>query len=542
MQISADVANGDRLEGERTITVTVVSDALVTQVEFYVNGRLRETDRSRPYEFFLDALTEDEGDIELAFEAYAADGTNAKLTVRAVIDNGLELGLDHHLEAAQDALSDANWDEAIHHGRVALKIDPQNAPANIVMARANLGKGVLDLAQKFAIEARELDPNNRAVADVYAGITLRVAFDALATGTDRMELIETVHDAITTAAGIRRETMDQMVEEFGQPNDDNLLQYADLLISAHRYSLVIQTLRPVFEADQENSEVANRLVYAMIRAGRIRDAAQTFRLYERFGYMDGYAYALRAILEQYAGETQASLDAEREALLSDPAGRGVRSAQAYLALARGNVNALSQLVSSLAQSDDQSPITNYYLAATQFSLRDYNESRRASRIALLADPLMYDMYIEHANQSIYFALEANLPTREREHQLMFARAYAEGALAARQESFEALTALCLIETMLGNYSAAIGYGRGAIAAGPQYGPAFYALAGALDASRANVPVGEQQGVLTEARSILQRGIEIDENLRGRQIPSPEIAWQYFYANGRIPLVAPPARS
>lgn len=542
IRIGVDVANGDRLAGERQFTVTVTTDSLVTQVEFYVNGRLRETDRSRPYEFRFDALAEDEGDIELAFAAYTADGTNARVTINAIVDNDLDLGLDHHIEAAQEALTESKWDEAIHHGRIALKIDPRSADANIAMARANLGKGVLDLAQKFAIEAREIDPNSRAVAEIYSLITLRVAFDAMAQGENNADLIDTVQDAITTAASLRRQTMDQAIEEFGDPTDENLMQYIDLLLEGHRYSLVIQRLRPMFDADQQNTEVANRLVYAMIRSGRIRDAAQTFRNYERFGYMDGYAYALRAILEQYAGERQASLDAEREALLSDPAGRGVRSAQAYLALARNNPAALAQISSSLAQSEDQSAISNYYLAATFFSLRDYNESRRVSRIALLADPLMYDMYIEHANQSIFFALEANLGTQEKEHQLNFAKAYAEGALVARPESFEALTALSLIESMLGNHEAAVRYGRGAIAAGPQYGSAFYALAGALDASRADVPPSQQQSILAEARSIMQQGVAIDENLRGKQIPSPQVAWFYFYSNGRIPLVAPPARS
>ena len=57
------------------------------------------------------------------------------------------------VEEGNAFLVDQKWDEAIRSGRVALKAKAGYNPARILMARAYMGKGVMDKAQQFAEDA-----------------------------------------------------------------------------------------------------------------------------------------------------------------------------------------------------------------------------------------------------------------------------------------------------------------------------------------------------------------------------------------------------
>jgi predicted Zn-dependent protease len=258
------------------------------------------------------------------------------------------------------------------------------------------------------------------------------------------------------------------MDKFGPMTDTNKLAYADMASSAGRFSLAIDALAPEFEKNEVDSALANRLVYAQIRAGRYSDARKTMARHTRRGAPDAYGYALSAVIENWFGDEAAANSAEREALLNDPTDMGVRTAQAFLALRRGNPAAFASITTGLAQSAGASPITNYYLTALNYRQGNYSNADATFQTALLD----------------------------------------------------------------GNWDEAIRLGQAAVAAGPEYGAAHYALAGAYFGANKN-PEGIRQ--MTEAA-------KHDKYLDGIRAPKPEESWRYFYRYGRTPLLAPPTTS
>lgn len=527
--VNSTTKSGDTIKGTFKFRVTVESQSLVSQVEFYIGDKLAATDDSTPYEFVLDTLMYPDGPLALTVSAYNAGGENKKLVLNVKVDNGLALGAAHHIAIAETALTGKKWDDAIEAGRVALKIEPTNNSARMAMSRAYFGKGVYDLAQKFAEDVVNSDDANIPARELLSGISLRQAFRAMQLSSDREQTIRTVTSAMKTAAKSRNDAMSQRIDSFGPVTDANRLRYCDLLIEAGRFSLVMNQLEKKFDADENDSEVTNRLVYAMLRGGRYADAQKIMTRHTRRGEPDAYGYALKAILDNWMGNDAASANAEREALLNDPTNVGVRTAQAYLALRRNNLGTFASITSSLAESEGALPVTNYYLTAMYYLQAQYSNSQSAFEAALLADPSKVHVYLERFNQSISYYLSTRPTGDEKRYQLGFARAFAEGALEAKPDSFEALTALSLLAMFEEKWDDAIRFGQAATAAGPEYGAGHYALAGAYFAAQMN-----QQGTAS-----MTTAAKCDKYLDGIRAPKAEEAWRYFYRYGRTLLLAPP---
>ena len=221
--MNVNTKNGETIAGEHTFAVTVQADSLVTSVEFYVGDDLRDTDESTPYEFRIDSLNEEQGAKKITFAAYTQDGQSAKLVLNVTFDNGLGLGVDHHIDAGQTAFANGDWETAIQHGRVALKLAPNDNRARMLMARANLGAGVLDLAQKFAEDVVAQEPQNRPALDLLSAIHLRRAFRTMSGANDRTAMLETTRSAFTAAAESRRRSLEAAVDGFGDVTDANIL-------------------------------------------------------------------------------------------------------------------------------------------------------------------------------------------------------------------------------------------------------------------------------------------------------------------------------
>lgn len=535
--INVDVKDGETISGEKTFRVTVISDNLVTKVEFYVGDDLRGDDDSTPYEFKLDTLAEKEGDIKIRFAAYTSEAESASKTLNLKIDNGLGKDAQWHVGRGEEALAESKWDEAIRSARTALKLQPGFNPARLVMARAYLGKSVLDQAQKFAEDVLETDKNNAMARDLLAAINLQKAFNTFSRGTgDRDSTLKIIADALKEAVKNRKAVLDAQLDGFGAVTDANRLQYADLAIKAQRYSLAIDQLTPLFRKDTRQPEVANRLLYAQMRTSRLRDAFVTLQEYLKGNRVDGYGNALVAILNYQAGDIQKSLDAEKEALLSDPESLGVRTAQAYLALKRGATTALSKIATQLEQAEGQRPEVLYYLSTVNYQMGNLDEAARIFQRCVLADPVCYDMYIERANEAIAVSLRGTPATddearkADRKYQQKVARGFFEAALEARPESFEALSGIALLNLIEGNKSEGLRLAQAATKAGPEYAAGWYALACALGETNKG---SEGMAAMTNA------GKWDQANLQGMAIPKPVEAWRYFARHGRTPLIAPP---
>lgn len=529
--VNSATKDGDTIKGQHRFRVTVQSQSLVSQVEFYVKGNLVATDESTPYEYTIDTLGFDDGPLAVVVAAYNADGNSQRTTLNLTVDNGLAKGVAFHVGVAEGLLIEQQWDQAIQAGRVALKINGTDNSARSVMARAYFGKGIYDLAQKFAEDVVESDPSNVAARELLSGISLRQAFRAMTTSSDRDQTLTIVSSALRSAASSRRSALSAMIENFGVVTPENRMSYTDMLMEAGRFSLVIDQLAPVFNIDERDSQLANRLAYAQLRAGRYAEARTTMTRHVRRGDPDAYGFALKAVIDDWFGDAQGSANAEREALLYDPSDLGVRTAQAFLALRRGNNATFASIATNVAQSTSASPITNYYLSAMYYLQAQFDNSDNAFQAGLLADPAMYHLYIERFNQSVSFYFSSNPSGDDKSYQIAFAKSFAEGALEAKPESFEALTALALINFIDGKLDDAIRLGQAAVAAGPQYGAAHYTLAGAYFARNMSL---EGQKAMVEAA-------KYDKHLDGIRAPKVEEAWRYFYRYGRTPLLTPPTR-
>lgn len=532
--LTPNVKDGDSISGEFTFKIGVQSDSLVTSVEFYVAGDLRDTDDSTPYEFAIDTLNEPQGTLEVTFAAYNQAGESSKKTFKVKIDNGLDKGAAFHVDKGMDAMRDSKWDEAVWEARVALKVDPNNNAAKILMARANLGKGVLDLAEKYAEDAATAQPDSLDVMNLLSVVNLHKAFNTYSRGGDKAEAVSAIRSAMVRSAEMRRKVLVNAVETFGAVTDANRLAYCDVLIQAGRYAAVVSELDPMFRKDMKNNDVANRLVYALIRNGRFKQAAQVLENIRKYGSQDGYGFALRACFNAYLGETQAALDAEKEAILDDPTGIGVKTGQAYLALRRVDTKTAANVLTALSNTQGHDPVVNTSMSALAFMVGDFDMSRDRFQTALLAEPACYDMLVERANQSIWFSMRTDLSDDAdyAKRQRALASAFLDAALAARPESFEALTGLSVLALLDGRKDDAVRLSKAAVGAGPEYAAAQWAYCAALFEANRN---DEAKAAAKKAASLDSKGLE------GLPYPTAKSAWQYFYSKGRIPYLLAPGK-
>lgn len=530
VKVTVNIGDKSTISGQASFRVSVQSKNAVNQVEFYVGDDLRATDDSTPYEFPLDTIAEKEGPIRVKFSAFTSEGDRGEKVLELNIDNQLDKGADFHVERAKECVANSKWDDAIAAGRVALKAKEKYLPAQIVMARANLGKGVFDAAQKFIDDALGQDPNNPEILQLASAIRLKAAFMTLNHGGDKSETAKAIKQALLAAVQARSTYLNNALEKFGSVTDANRMAYVDTAILAHRYSRAIDALAPVWKKDFKNTAVANRLLYAQLRSSRLSDAAQTIADYEKFGSVDAYGNALRAIFYNRVGKTDQSNDAEREAILSDSQDLGVRTTQAFLALIRQNKTALAQISGDLAKDEGNRPIVNYYLSTILFVNGYFEESQNAFQKAAMSDPANYDMFIEAGNQAVVLANQPSAKSDDKKLQMAAARAYFEVALTARPDSFEALTGLAVLDLMDGKTEDAARRARAATAASKEYAAGHYALSAALGT------MGNSQEAIKSADVA---GKLDDANLGGRGIPTVMQVWQYFYRYGRMPLITPP---
>ncbi|MCX7800189.1 MAG: Ig-like domain-containing protein [Fimbriimonadales bacterium] len=557
VQLSLNIADGDVIDKARTIRVRVTAEDPVTQVEFFVGEDLRDTDSSTPYEFRIDPLDEQEGDLTLTFAAYTTEGDSARKSVRVRIDSGASKGADFHVRAAEDSLQESKWDDAIHSARVALKADANSVPAKLAMAKAYFGKGVLDSAQRYAEDVLAADPNNAQARQLVAAVNLRRAFGVSASA-DRLQNLESIGSALKAAVNARKAILESQLEALGQPTEANLLRFADTAILLGRFRMAANALRPPFEKDDRRSDVANRYAYALMRDGRFQEALMVLDVHARTKQMDAYGHALAAMLLSFLSEPSKSEEALKEAVLADSQNLGVRLAQAYLALRKRDLPVLRSLVTDLAREVDASPFVDYYLASLYDFAKDYDAANRAFERAVLAEPMLFDVYVDKGIQ----ALRASQREKEKadaDFQFARARTYFEVALEAKPESPEALTGISLMHLLKRQIRDAVRFAEAAVKAGADYAPGHYALAAALADYEAELRTlgtrqqaegkrQESEATMALAREVNQRAFRSKEEAgkRDRQqlgglaaVPKAKEAFDYFERYGKMPVVPAP---
>lgn len=538
--INVDAKDRDSISGERKFKVTVESSSPITQVEFYIGSDLKDTDTSTPYEFKIDTLEEQDGELKITFAAYTSDGKSTKKSLSLNVDNGVAKGAEFHVQQGLEALRNSKWDDAITSGRIALKAKKGDNAARLVLARAYRGKQVLDRAQKFAEDVIADDAKNLPALELVAAINLQRAFNTVNRGGNNQETQKTIAEAMKAAVEARRKSLDMQVDNFGAITDANRLQYVDLALTAGRYSLVPGQLMTPFAKDMTNSAIGNRLAFTYVKMGRFPEARAVLKDLNNRNAMDGYSYALLAVIETESGNRQASDDAMKEAVLSDSENIGVRTAQAYIALKNLNTNVVSKLAGDLAKDEGQRTEVNYFLSALTNKLQQFDRSRQYFERAVLAEPANADMYVERANESIHVALYGGLGKTDADLQLANARIMYQTAITAQPTSFQALTGLALISLMQGKVAEGVRFAEAAVAANANYAGAYYVLSAAYsDASKAADSAQKSKLIAESQKANLKAGLLDKPNLEGREVPDAKAVFRYFESYGRTMVMTMP---
>jgi len=489
------------------------------------------------------------------------------VTLKLKVDNGVALGLQHHIDKGLEALTDSKWDDAINSGRVALKVDEKSIDSKAILARANYGKGVKDLAQKYLEDVLAVDPNNSQALLLLSAIQIDLVFDSVSSASaTRADTVALISSSLKKAAENRAKTLSLAVEAIPADTPPADSKRIASLLEASRYNAVIQALTPLAEGDKPATPVMNSLIYALIRNGQFSKASAMMKRYERFGAPDGYGYALKAIVMQQAGLDKEAREAEKEALLSDPSSAAIKAAQAYMALKRGDSKVFGQIANDLSSSEAPAHISGYFVSSLLLSAGEFQKSLDSIRAALKAEPAAYDIYIERAMQIMAYTFTSGMAADEVKFQRETAIGFLHAALAIKPESFQALACLSLVYSFQGDYEKAASFGEAATKAGAEYGPGWFAysaaqmgLSSAARLKAASLPMplrvedrpawkAEQERIGKEASTksaaaklAVDKAAQCDPfNFRGRTIPpSVEIAWNYFIQHGRLPLLPSP---
>lgn len=529
IELKVNIAPGDSISGIRSFKVTAVSNDPITQVEFYVGEELRDSDSSLPYEFKLDTIEEADGPVQLTFTAYTTKGDSDKKKIAAKIENGLSKGADFHADKGLELVSDSKWDDAILAARIALRATPGHNRARMVMARAYLGKGALDKAQKYAEDWLASEPESLEAAELASGVSVHRAFSTLSRGSDRYEALISIREALKVAIELRQRVLNGRLEKIGPPSEANLVAYSDAAIQAGRYSLAVSALLSEARKRPDRNDLNNRLGYAQLRAGRMQDALATMINAQKLGTLDTFGLALMSVLQAIAGNQPFSDRYMREALLSDPENLSVRTSQAYLALTGNKTYALGNLAVDLEREAGQRSEANYYLFALSNAVGNFDVGRRFFEQAILSDPLSEEAYLEDANRSLGFAVNTAAQA-DKAFRLASAKAMFETVLLVRPESHRALIGLALTELLRGNKAQARSFAEAAVKAAPGQASAHFVQAAVFNASFMSA----------EASRATRLAWKLDERrLNGRSVPNGLDAWRYFITVDRVPVIAAP---
>lgn len=538
VELTSRTEAGATIQGVHRFRVGVSAEQPVRVVECYVDGDLLGTDTSTPYEFDFDTLTRGDGPVSVRFAAYTTENEKGELTLSVKVDNGVALGAEHHLDLARAALTESKWDVAIHHSRVALRAKPGDAGARVALARGYLGKGTLDIAERYLEEVIAEDAAATEALNLLASARIRRAFGTFARADgSHQETLDAMRDALSGAVKARLQALSSQLQNLGPANDDNRLEVADRAIQAGRYSLAVIALTPAFNQDDRRSDVFKRLLYALIQNEKWEEAFSVLARHKRSANLDAYGHALEGILYALLGDQAKSDEAMRAATGNSP---GVQTARAFLALRDNKTAALAQIVQSLASEREHSAVVQYYLCALSHRLNQPVEARRYLERGLLAEPVSMELLHERANEIVLFALKT-YPTNVTEEdkkaenqakqmdQFKIAKVFVEAAHAAKEDSARALAVRATIELLMGNKEEALRLAELGARSGPTSALAQYAFSAALSAAGNN----------PDSFDALQRAGRLDTSLSGRPIPNAEAVWRYFDSKGRTPVIEPP---
>ncbi|MEM4408331.1 MAG: hypothetical protein QXI19_06275, partial [Candidatus Caldarchaeum sp.] len=390
----------------------------------------------------------------------------------------------------------------------------------------------LDEAQHWAEEAL-LGVDSPEVRELLSGIMVERAFRLIAAKGEKGEALKETSAALRAAVSHKHAALDLKLKAAGSVKDENRLYIADLLIQKGEYSAARRILFEKWNQFEPDNKIANRLIYAAMRSGRMVEAYNVATAVQKRGAPDATTWALIAAGHAYYRRWAEAKEALRNGLLADPDSSALKIAAAYLALRQNDRTAMTSQVNALIQASETTAETYYYLAVLQWTLGMFESSRENYRKAIVQNPLLYDAYIQRGHEALYSAQRAQSdPELAKDKDLLLeqAREYMETALAAKPDSAEALNGLSFVYLYQGKFAEAVRMARAATEAGPEYPWTHFTYSAALAANRQSL----------DAKKAVDRAGELDKPmLSGHQIPTPDQAWLYTLRQGHLPVLIPP---
>lgn len=541
IKVTTSLNDGDKVSGVVTLKVTVMTEATVNNVEFYVNGRLRGTDSSTPYTLTLDTVTEKEGPVEIEIGVYTSTGDQKKVKMKLVVDNGLDKGAKFHTDNAVKFLQVSKWDDAIQACRIAMKADENYVPAKLAMSRAFLGKGTYDEAQKWAEDAL-LGGDTSEACDLLSGIHANRAFGILSMSGDKGDALKEIAKALKASILMRQKSLGMQIKSLGAVTDANRLQIVDLLIQKNEYSSARRLLREKYKATEPDLAIANRLIFAEMRSGRMMDAYKVTEEIQKYSAPDGTTWGLIAAGQAYYRQYEKASEALRNATLSGDETPSLMTAAAFLALRKNDRSAMASQITQMLRKAPADAEVFYYIGTLQYMMGQRLEAFGNFRNTIARNSLLYDAYVQRGYEALYSSSTAAETGAASDKDLLIeqAKQYMELALVAKPDSAEALNGLAIVYLLQNKAVDAVTMSEAAVRAGSEYPWAWFTYSCALDKSNtSNDPITRNKISKLSNDACLTAGKLDKMTLAGRNIPTPEEAWRYSAENARIPTLIPP---
>lgn len=528
IKINPNVKEGDAIAGTFTVVVTCQADKTITQVEFYLDDNLINSDSSTPYECKIDTLAEKEGEHVIAVAAYSTDGSSKTAKVKIKIDNKLDLGAKHHTELGEAALREKKYDEAIAAGRVALKAEAKYVPALIVLGRAYIGLSVFDEAQKYIEDATDKEPDNRFAWDMLSQLHVRKALEIRANPGDASKAETDEKNAFMAAVDATRKSLELQLKSLGKPTAENRAQRYGLLLLLGDLSGARDAYKEVVEAELDNADAVNKLMYVHVRRGELAEAQKLFDRLSRKGTADSTSYAIAATLASLTGDDTKADERIQQAIKLDRTNVVVKLAQAFVTVDRNKLSSVRALAGDLATSDFVDPEVQYYLGRIDYELREFEGSRAAYENALLQNPMMPEVYVSRGLELLKQAQGKS--GAEKDRPIRLAQNFFDIALKCKAELPDALLGKGLALAMTGKKADAHKLATAAQAVGGQNAWVNYVASG-LQAYAGSSDLA--------SRSMTKAMKQNPGAIRITAIPSVPEAFRFMTRFGRTPVLGRP---
>lgn len=560
LPVTANVANNGEINGDANFAVQVeAGEATINQVEFYVNGELRDTKSSIPYQFALDTLVEEEGPIDVEFRAYGSQGESGNLKLKLKVQNHLEMGAEKHHDSAVSFFSEGKIKEALIEARTALKADKNFLPAKLTLARCYFLSGYLDKAQKYAEDVTVAQPNNVVALELLSGIAVKQAFSIRST-SDREAATEAMKNSLLLSVRSKNKAADAALDAFGPVNENNLISYVDTAIKYHRYGAALTQLIP---ASRKNLNLAttNRILLCMIRRAQYQQAETTAREALRFLKPDAYMLAMQAVLAEVRGNHIDSRGFLNKAEAMNSLDPGVVSAKAYITMVSGKGVGFSDAVAVMSGAFEKRPETKFYIRNVLERAGDAAQTDKVFVETIQADPLLAEAMVDRTLYGIYLSKFVK-DYQGKSIEAATSDAIIAAALEARPDSPQVLATYAYLLQSEGKYKDAGRYTAAAVRTSNQYAMGYYLFSGLCSSAstlkefekkdpgaRAQrrdtelflLSLREYTGASLEERggqAAIKAG-ELDADLSGRDAPKPLTVWRLMHNRGPIPVLIPP---